>query len=1034
MMKIFFFILTSIATFVYSQEGIITTDTSVIKSKKIAWEPDRYVWSHMQNKKELNNRSTIDFNAIDNWQGLGDYLSLCPNGKYFAYTIERGIGLSSYHKRVDSLIVQSTTDSWRYSFASGKPGFFTGDSRQYIYHDKESLFFLQLGGNLFRCVKNVLSYKVPANNGNEWFAYQLKGGVGNLVLQSNIMGKEIHFKGVLDYSFDKSGEWLVCQISSNNSYTESKYLLLYNLTNRIEKQFQFVADYLFSRDAKTLILKIIKKTEQKTIKAIQYVNLQEGTVKTIYSAKEENIELSDMNMDDYGKQVVFTVQQKSGSDENNWSTKNEIWYYKDGMDNAIFKVSNETAGINFGLQIASEISFTNNGNYVQFSLQPRKSSHSKDSLAVNLDVWNYKDLVLQSRQTYLRTKSIIFKAIFDLKNDRVIPLESEDKTLYLLQGDFAIVKKHSNATHGDRFWEEGYGYSEDSNWVVSLKDASQYLLKTKGGNDALWFSPSGKYLIYFDPNNSCHYFSYNLLTKKLTDISKNISAKQLVYLDPHLRTKERPRQPLGLAAWLESDLGVLVYDNNDIWQLDISGKKSAINLTNGFGVSNNIIFSLMNSQRGAGPVPILNKKESLLLRAFSTSDKYNGYYRKILGISGDPELLDMGQYFMEVIPWCHDLNLSNKGMHPIKARNVSIWIVQRQSAIESPNYFKTSNFKIFERLTNYQPEKKYNWLSEELHSFPHLDGKKGQGILYKPENFDSTKKYPVLIIFYGAYSNNFHQFSVPAFNNDAITPGTSPNWYLNNGYLIFTPDIYVAPLKYGPEAFNVIDGAAKYLKQLTYVDSNKLGCCAHSWSAKLGSYLFTHSKSFSAMAISEGFLYANMIDVSLSIDDNGKSQLESVEKGFQFGNIWENRDSWLDQTTVLNVDRAISPLLLLCNKKSTQEYQNQTLQLFIALRRLEKKVWWLKYDKGEHNLYNLSEQKDYTIRYTQFFDHYLKDAPAPSWMTQGIPYKLKSVESRYGLDPAGSCAKDCRICKKWNEQYKKHPEMFSKIISEWYLN
>ena len=32
----------------------------------------------------------------------------------------------------------------------------------------------------------------------------------------------------------------------------------------------------------------------------------------------------------------------------------------------------------------------------------------------------------------------------------------------------------------------------------------------------------------------------------------------------------------------------------------------------------------------------------------------------------------------------------------------------------------------------------------------------------------------------------------------------------------------------------------------------------------------------------------------------------------------------------------------------------------------------------------MANRKDLTIRYFQFFDHYLKDAPAPKWMTEGV--------------------------------------------------
>ena len=84
--------------------------------------------------------------------------------------------------------------------------------------------------------------------------------------------------------------------------------------------------------------------------------------------------------------------------------------------------------------------------------------------------------------------------------------------------------------------------------------------------------------------------------------------------------------------------------------------------------------------------------------------------------------------------------------------------------------------------------------------------------------------------------------------------------------------------------------------------------------------------------------------------------------------------------------------------------------MFTALRRLEKKVWWLQYDNGLHTVIG-NDAKDFTIRYTQFFDHYLNGAPPPKWMVQGIPYKLKGIESRYELDMEGQCGDNCPVCK-----------------------
>jgi hypothetical protein len=39
----------------------------------------------------------------------------------------------------------------------------------------------------------------------------------------------------------------------------------------------------------------------------------------------------------------------------------------------------------------------------------------------------------------------------------------------------------------------------------------------------------------------------------------------------------------------------------------------------------------------------------------------------------------------------------------------------------------------------------------------------------------------------------------------------------------------------------------------------------------------------------------------------------------------------------------------------------------------------------------LANRKDLTVRYFQFFDHYLKGAPAPKWITDGVPYLQKGL-------------------------------------------
>jgi len=51
----------------------------------------------------------------------------------------------------------------------------------------------------------------------------------------------------------------------------------------------------------------------------------------------------------------------------------------------------------------------------------------------------------------------------------------------------------------------------------------------------------------------------------------------------------------------------------------------------------------------------------------------------------------------------------------------------------------------------------------------------------------------------------------------------------------------------------------------------------------------------------------------------------------------------------------------------------------------------LQYVGENHGLAQPKNQKDYAVRMREFFDHYLKDAPAPDWWVNGVP-RLKMEE------------------------------------------
>jgi hypothetical protein len=1007
----------------FSQDHILSVNQK--KSPGLdRWDLDRYVWSHGHEKTRGQDKSVIDFDAVENWQGVSG-VSISADGKYFAYTVDKGVGVLFTERKLDSLVIQSTETSWHKSFYRGIPGFFSGDSKQYIFLQDGTLCFVPLGEGKAISVKGVKSYKTPSKS-NDWIALASGDSSGAVSLFNLKEKTEKKFLGAKNYNFDKSGQWFY---SEPLLVDRSSHFRIYNLHTGTERSFSSVAGYLFDAEGHALVIKEVgKSNNNETSTSLSYISLPDGLAKTIWSSTDTTFKINSYSLDGSGKQVIINLSHDG---------QNSVWYWKQGMDGALLKINQKTKGIDEELIIQETATFTDNGNYIQFSLAPASDVLKPMEDAVQLDIWSSNDTVLQSAQRFLYKETKPFKAVFNLQNNQIVRLENEYEVLYQLKNDYAVLRKKGSRIFRNRFWEKEY--NKDSVWIVSLKDGRRHFLFIKNNDEDLWLSPSGNNCLYFDKDKDCHFFTYNLQTGHVKDITPDIPSCLLGYRNPYLRTPEKPNDPRGIAGWIEGGNAVLVYDNYDVWRLDLSGKKPALNLTNGFGRAHKISFSLIDMLGYPNRMPV--KGEGLLLlAAFDCRSKYNGFYRVRVDKKQEPELLYMGPCFMQGPGSRMSLGLLGNGMRTVKAANTEAWIVQRQTATDASNYFITNDFKNYKRLTNLQPQKNCNWMTAELLSFKQLDGTETQGILYKPENFDPKKKYPVIISFYAQLSDRLYQYLNPSYI-DAPHIFDDPAWMVSQGYLVFIPDIYFIQGQWGPSTVNTINGAARYLSSLPFVDGRHLGATGHSNSGRFGYYLLTHSNSFAAMAVGEGT--TNIVGQALNIDlRDGLSQLDWAENnslGTGLGSLWDNKQTWLDHTSILSAEKVSSPLLLFDDKDYTARGSNgatDAIEMYLSLQRLAKKCWWFHYEDEGHVLSKQKDQKDFTVRYTQYFDHCLKCAPAPRWMCEGVAFKDKGIESKYELDPSGNCGlkdRPCIICEAWNKQYKRNPAMFEKPISEWKL-
>ena len=590
----------------------------------------------------------------------------------------------------------------------------------------------------------------------------------------------------------------------------------------------------------------------------------------------------------------------------------------------------------------------------------------------NVDVWSYKDAKVPAPFSQRETESIFNYAI---RNHQMIQLTFKDDFLISVKGDFALVHHNAGNNPFEASWNEK---ARSSFYLVSLKDGSRKLImKQQNGEWTLAIqTPDGKNVIIGD-QGKLGYLAYNIKTDSFINLSKNTSI--------YNRTIDMGIQYLPFdITWL-SDSAFIVNDEYDLWKIDITGKIPPVNITDGYGRSNNITFRFLQISGSPG-LQSSRDYNGYLLNAFDQRDKSWGFYR-LPDLSGKtPVKLNMGQYYY-----------SGEGTTVTRAKNARRYIVMRETASESRNLFITDDFKKFIRLSDVAPERDYNWMSTELIKWNTYSDRVGNGLLCKPENFDPQKKYPVVVMVYNQFTDKKNKF-ITVENSEFGGPNFLPvAWLVSNGYLVFIPD--VIHRKQGErlkDSYEMVVSGVEYIQSLPYVNKEKIGLEGASWGGEQVNYIISHTNIFAAAFTGAG--YSERIS-DYGFLDQYKQWSNSMANEINLsGSFIDVSEIYIKEAALFSADKVNTPLLIKHNKDDRAVPFYQGFQFFNILRRLGKKVWMLQYEMGDHGVRDGADKEDMHKRISQFFDHYLKDQPAPFWMTEGIAPERKQIDSGLELD------------------------------------
>ena len=618
--------------------------------------------------------------------------------------------------------------------------------------------------------------------------------------------------------------------------------------------------------------------------------------------------------------------------------------------------------------------FSHDENRLFFGVHKRAQKEPEDSLLADekyhVDIWHYQDQDIQPRQKKSLKRDKKKNDLYVYNFDQIKLQRLSNDTLSVMirdeyQPDYALA--YSNESYAiESQWS--YPWKNDY-FLISLDDGQLKNIK-KGLQYPGYLSSKAQYFTYFDGTDKEH---------KIIDLSNNnekcITCKQ----DSIVWTRDingmafeaGPRRSVGFTR----NDQYIFQSKWDVWSYDPMND-TLICITKGQGKQRQIEMSIYKKNR-----------DSVYL------DIPTSY------ISGFNKL----NKSMHLFNWLkHEdhYDLIEHMQSPHKLQSI-LWsgngekaLLRRSSVSRYPDIEITDKeFQNKQVISNANPQQKdVFWPTVELVNWYSYDSIPLEGLVYLPEEYDTSKSYPLMIYYYELNSDNLHNYRSPRPSASIINPIE----YASNDYVVFVPDIRYETGYPARSAYNSIMSGTDFIIKNYAVDSLRMGLQGQSWGGYQTAQLITMTNRYAAAMA--GAPVSNMFSAYGGIrwgsGLNRQFQYEATQS--RIGKtIWEAPELYIENSPLFHLPKVSTPLLIMHNDKDGAVPWYQGIELYTGMRRLQKPCWMLVYNNDDHNLKRLANKFDLSIRMNQFFDHYLKGSPQPEWMEKGIPAIEKDKKNGY---------------------------------------
>jgi hypothetical protein len=762
------------------------------------------------------------------------------------------------------------------------------------------------------------------------------------------------YQGVNRYSISQDSNQIAALVKTQNSGESS--LIIIDKTGKIISSVKNVTEYIWS-PANSKILFIEKDKELSSLGIVV-----PGRAKSIEWAIRKNpLSFKSLTWEKKGRAISFFCHNSKTPDEIQlcyYALSTKKIYFLDQENSKLFPKNK-----NIDFSGTYSLSISNDLNRVFFGISPKeKKDQIQNSFSgSNVEIWNGNDKWIypfeKIRGQFHKRPNL---AVWFPSKGIVKQISSPELPEVMITADqqFAILSNPKQ-------YEPQFDYDAPRDFIIQniITGESDVFLKKLEINSEQTLpslSPSALYISYMKGDNC---WIYDLRSKTHTNISEKIN------LQIDKNKKSTPKEfYFPPAGWTPDDKEIVLYDQFDLWAISADGNKVR-RLTKGsergihFRLAESSFRSGMSKSYDGWIDRIFEPEKEIVLQARG-SDNKTGFY--IWKDGKQESVIEYKDAFIDKLyPGGEDGFFYQEQKFDLPPR----LIFKRGN---------TSNI-LYQSNARY---KNFHWGRNEIINFSGTNDEKLQALLYYPAQYDSAKKYPMILNVYENKTKNIYKYHNPSLENST---GFNPALLTSLGYFVLCPDILPVRENEGSTAFNIVVAAVNEIKSQGLIYSDKIGIIGHSFGGYETNFIVTHTNIFAAAVAGSsitnvaGFYYTVNGESGIPAMNYFKSgQLKADFPPSQVPEIFDRN------SPITNVGNMNTPLLSFAGKEDYHVDWRQSVEFYMALRRIGKKNILLLYPNEGHTLINPVNQSDLTKRICEWFAYYLKDENPAEWIVKGM--------------------------------------------------